>query len=65
MLLESEESQPSATKAFCILLPSESCGMLLKCVADNDILLPLANSLCIQKQSDSVQKEVDSCLLEV
>ena len=66
MLLESKETGVVSTpKTFCILLPSNGCGMLLKCVANADVLLPLSSSLCIQKESEEVQNEVESMLLEV
>jgi len=65
MLLESKETSVNTPKTFCIMLPSSGCGMLLKCVANSDVLLPLPNSLCIQKESEEIQSEVQTLLLEV
>ena len=65
ILLESRETGTNNPKTFCILLPSNGCGMLLKCVANSDVLLPLSSSLCIQKESDEIEREVESLLLEV
>ena len=65
ILLESSETGTNNPKTFCILLPSNGCGMLLKCVANSDVLLPLSSSLCIQNESDEIEREVESLLLEV
>lgn len=65
MLLESKEEIASMPKTFCIMMPSARTGMLLKCVANCDILLPLSSSLCIQKESEEIKNEVDSLLLRV
>ena len=62
MLVESKEA---AVKTFGMLMPSVGCGMLLKCIANSDALLPLASSLCIQKESEKIQSEVESLLLKV
>ena len=65
LLLESHEIAANSPKTFCILLPSDVCGMLLKCVANIDVVLPLSNSLCIQKQSETIQTQIDALLIEV
>ncbi|XP_065054568.1 uncharacterized protein LOC135683283 [Rhopilema esculentum] len=65
LLLESHEIAANSPKTFCILLPSDACGMLLKCVANIDVVLPLSNSLCIQKQSETIQTQIDALLIEL